>query len=389
MTRPLRPLVVSALPATEQIAAVAAVLDRRDGCLLPVAEGVDGERVMAAAHCEDPLSGDLADAVLAVATTGSTGTPKIVLHARRSLLASVAATADRLGGHGQWLLCLGINHIAGIQVVLRSVAAGISPVVCPAGGDEFTGDFAAAAARLDGPRRYVSLVPAQLQRLLDSPQSPVLSAFDAILLGGAAADPALLERAAAAGARVVTTYGSSETGGGCVYDGVALGGVSVDIRDDGIVRLGGDVVALGYRDRVDRDPFEDPGWFTTSDLGEMVGGRLRISGRADDVINTGGKKVSPARVEQALRALAPVADVIVVGVPDPSWGQRVTAVVQLAPAGTAGPDSGDLLPELQDALRGALAPHELPRGLLVVDELPYKGIGKPDRAGALNLAISG
>lgn len=389
MARLLRPLTVSAVPTREQIHAVAAVLDDPDYCLLPVPDGIDGERVIAAARPDEPLPPYAEDAVLAVATTGSTGTPKIVLHSRDSLIASIEATADRLGGHGQWLLCVGINHIAGIQVVLRSAVADTTPAVCPAGGESFTVELADAAARLDGRRRYVSLVPTQLQRVLDSAGSAALQAFDAVLLGGAAADPALLARAEARGVHVVTTYGSSETGGGCVYDGVALGGVSVDIRDDGIVRLGGDVVALGYRDRVDRDPFEDPGWFTTSDLGEMVGGRLRISGRADDVINTGGKKVSPARVEQALRALAPVADVIVVGVPDPSWGQRVTAVVQLAPAGTAGPDSGDLLPELQDALRGALAPHELPRGLLVVDELPYKGIGKPDRAGALNLAISG
>ncbi|WP_153502960.1 AMP-binding protein [Cumulibacter manganitolerans] len=377
--RRIEPLVVDPIPTSAQVAALGRVLDddHRGGCLLPVPAGPEGDRL--ASEVSGRAVPD--DAVLAVATTGSTGTPKVVLHSRATLLASINSTATRVGGHGAWLLCLGINHIAGIQVVLRAKVAGTAPVVAPAGGPSFADDFAAAAARPTAARRYVSLVPTQLQRLLDSPAREALTRFDAILLGGAAADPQLLSRSRDAGATVVTTYGMSETGGGCVYDGVPLDGVEIGTGDDGVVRLTGDLVALGYLQAPDPDPF-DGRTFTTSDLGEIVDGRLRIVGRADDIINTGAKKVAPLRVEQALRALPAVADTIVVGVPDDNWGQRVVALV--VPAS----DATLPLDEVRDALRGRLADHELPREVITLDALPYKGIGKPDRAAALELATS-
>ncbi|WP_106848583.1 o-succinylbenzoate--CoA ligase [Blastococcus sp. Marseille-P5729] len=385
MPRRITPLPVSAPPTSEQIAALAAVLHAPSDCLLPVPDDAEGERVTAAARPREPLPEYARDAVLAVATTGSTGAPKLVLHSRRTLLASIKSMHARIGGPGQWLLCLGIHHIAGIQVALRSVVARSTPVVCPAGGAGFADDFTAAAQRLSGERRYVSLVPAQLQRLLDADSAhPTLRRFDAILLGGAAADPGLLARAQEAGAKVVTTYGSSETGGGCVYDGAPLDGVAIDITGDGVVRLAGPMVALGYRDRVDPDPFtarpDGVRSFTTSDLGEVDDGRLRVTGRADDVINTGGKKVSPLRVEHALRALPAIADAIVIGVPDQQWGQRIVALVR-----TSG-GIGVELADLRQALGDDLATHELPREIQVVADLPYRGIGKPDRAAALRLA---
>lgn len=384
MPRRITPLRVSALPTAEQIAELSTVLGHAGDCLLPVPDDAEGERIIAAARPNDPLPADLQDAVLAVATTGSTGTPKLVLLSRESLLASIESTYARIGGPGQWLLCLGIHHIAGVQVVLRSAVAGSTPVVCPAGGESFADDFVAAAARLTGERRYVSLVPAQLQRLLDADSArPTLRRFDAILLGGAAADPGLLARARDAGARVVTTYGSSETGGGCVYDGHPLDAVTVEITGEGIVRLTGPVVALGYRDRLDPNPFATGAdcvrSFTTSDLGELEGVRLRIAGRADDIINTGGKKVSPVRVEHALRALPAVDDAIVVGLPDDQWGQRVVALVTSR--------TGDVgLAQVRGALGAELATYELPREVRVVPDLPYRGIGKPDRAAALRIA---
>jgi hypothetical protein len=181
------------------------------------------------------------------------------------------------------------------------------------------GSFDDAAARLDGPRRYVSLVPTQLRRLLDS---PALTAFDAVLLGGAAAPADLLEAARARGVTVVTTYGMSETSGGCVYDGVPLDGVEVEAADR--IRLRGTVLAKGYRDGERFD-----GWFTTGDVGEWRDGRLVVLGRADDVVVTGGEKVAPAAVEARLREHPSVVDAAVVGVPDDEWGQRVVAVVVL------------------------------------------------------------
>lgn len=382
MPRLITPLAVPATPSVGELETLSGVLDS-DDCIMPVADGPEGDRARDAARLTDPLAPAHADAVLAVATTGSTGAPKVVLHSQRSLRASIDATAERLGGHGQWLLCLGISHIAGIQVVLRSAAAGTTPVMSVTGGDGFESSFAAAAAQLDHQRRFVSLVPTQLWRLLDSVALPALQGFDAILLGGAAADPALLARAAEAGVRVVTTYGMSETGGGCVYDGVPLAGVDISFTPSGAVRLSGPVVALGYRDRLDPDPFSGSTSgrsFTTSDLGELQDGRLRILGRADDVINSGGKKVAPTRVEEALRALPSVDDAIVVGVPDAQWGERVVALVVAATGSSVTTES------VRVELRDSLATHELPRACHVVESLPYKGIGKPDRAAALSLA---
>ena len=377
MAQQLRPYAVAAQPTAAQIAAVASVLHAPQAVLLPVAAGSEGERVVAAARASDPLEPADEPLVLAVATTGSTGAPKIVLHTARSLRASIDATAEFCGGHGQWLLCLGINHIAGIQVVLRSAAAGTELVVAPAGGPTFASDFAAGAARLTGSRRYVSMVPTQLQRLLVPAALDALRSFDAILLGGAAADPALLARAAGEGVRVITTYGMSETAGGCVYDGRPLPGVEIGTTDGGVVTLTGDVVAAGYRDRIEPYPFAGR-TFTTSDLGEVDHGRLRILGRADDIINTGGKKVSPLRVEQALRSLDGIDDAIVVGVPDAQWGSRVVAVV----TGHAGATE-----EVRAALRDRLAAHELPALVVPVAALPHQGIGKPDRAAAQRLAV--
>lgn len=399
MPQHLRPFPVAAPPTPAQLATLAAVLDAPSDVpggapsdapsdvLLPVEDNADGERVAAAARPAEPLrpTGSGEPLVLGVATTGSTGTPKIVLHTARSLRASIDATAEVCGGHGQWLLCLGINHIAGIQVVLRAAVAGTELVVAPAGGPTFPADFARAAARLDGTRRYVSMVPTQLRRLLteqpvpaERPALEALRSFDAILLGGAAADAALLQQAEAAGVHIVTTYGMSETAGGCVYDGSPLPGVEVGLRD-GIVTLTGDVVAAGYRDRPAPDPFAGR-TFTTSDLGEIHQGRLRILGRADDLINTGGKKVSPLRVEQALRTLADVEDAIVVGVPDPEWGARTVALVLRR-------DRSGGATAVREALRDRLAPYELPTQVLDVPALPHKGIGKPDREAALRLAL--
>jgi len=157
-----------------------------------------------------------------------------------------------------------------------------------------------------------------------------LRGFDTVLLGGAAAPPALLEQARAAGVRVVPTYGMSETGGGCVYAGTALTGVQVEV-DDGLVRLAGPTLAAGYRLRPDltAEAFVG-GWFVTGDLGRLrPDGRLEVLGRADDVIVTGGEKVAPAAVEAALAEHPAVAEVAVAGVPDPEWGARVMAAVVL------------------------------------------------------------
>ena len=346
------------LAAGATLGNVAAALDGSGPPLLPSTD----PRVLAALRPDQPLECD--DVALVVPTSGSTGEPKGVLLTADNLRASAAATAELLG-EGQWLLALPTTHVAGIQVLVRSLRAGTEPVVLD--GPTTVASFEAATARLAEPRRYVSLVPTQLRRLVDS---PALQEYEAVLLGGAAAPAALLERARAAGVRVVTTYGMSETSGGCVYDGVPLPGVRLEVGDR--IRLGGPVIARGYRLRPDLTAqVFDGDVFTTSDVGELVDGRLVVHGRADDVIVTGGEKVAPSAVEAALASHPAVVEAAVVGLPDQEWGQRVVAVVVLRAPLT--------LAEAREHVTTSLPRAHAPRELRVVDALPLLASGKIDR----------
>jgi len=199
----------------------------------------------------------------------------------------------------------------------------------------------------------------------------------AILLGGAAAPAGLVAAARAAGARVITTYGMTETCGGCVYDGVPLDGVSARIGADGRVQIAGPVLFSGYRLAPDLTAAAlDGGWFISSDLGAFDGsGRLVVRGRADDVINTGGEKVVAAEVAAAVESCAGVREVVVVGRPDREWGERVTAVVVPADP-LAPPDLGRLRAHVRESLPGSAAPREL----VLVDAIPLLPNGKPDLA---------
>lgn len=310
-----------------------------------------------------------------VATSGSTGAPKGVELSASALTASATATHARLGGPGQWLLTLPAHHIAGVQVIVRSLLAGWAPVI------RGTRAFASAVASMTGPRRYTSLVPTQLVRLLDDPPGvAALRTFDAVLLGGAATPEPLLARARAAGVRVWTTYGMSETAGGCVYDGRPLDGVRVRLTD-GVVELAGRVLASGYR----LDPagtasaFVD-GWFRTTDLGVLDDGVLSVLGRADFVINTGGVKVAPAAVEAVLSAQPGVAEVCVVGLDSAEWGQMVAAaVVPVAPS--APPEVASLLA----AVRARLGGPATPKVVRFVPALPLQGPGKVNRIGVRDM----
>lgn len=333
------------------------------------------------------LRAPVAPGVAAVVTTsGSTGVPKAVLLSGTALAASATATAARLGGEGRWLLALPAHHVAGVQVLLRSARAGVPAAVMDL-RDGFRPDaFAAAVAEARPSIARLSLVPTQLRRLLDASGAGLdaLRSIGAVLVGGAAAEAALLERARAAGVRVVTTYGMSETCGGCVYDGVPLDRVTVDIEDPdpsgaGRIVLGGATVADGYQGL--DDPSFLPGRrFRTSDLGRVLpGGRLEVLGRADDVIVTGGEKVPPVVVEQALLTVPGVREACVVGVPDAEWGARVVAVVTGA----------GLEPEtVRRDVAGRLG-RATPRAVRVLDELPLRGIGKPDRAAVRDLFAAG
>ena len=305
-----------------------------------------------------------------VATSGSTGVPKAVLLPAAALRASADATHARLGGPRRWLLPLPAHHVAGVQVLLRSRTGGTPAAVMDLRDGFRPAGFAAAAA--EARAAYTSLVPTQLVRLLeDDAGLATLRSFAAVLLGGAAAPAALLDRAREAGVAVVTTYGMSETCGGCVYDGVPLDGVTVTLEDDGRIRLGGPVIAAGYRGAPSAGVFGADGTFRTSDLGRWTAdGRLEVLGRADDVIVTGGENVAPALVERALLAVPGVREACVVGVPDLEWGARVVAAV----VAERGVRPADVLAAVAPGL-GRAAPREV----RVVDALPVRGIGKPDR----------
>jgi o-succinylbenzoate---CoA ligase len=347
------------------------VLDGRDSALVALAPGND--RLSAALRVGEHIDDDVA---LVAVTSGTTGTPKGALLTAAALTASATATHDRLGGPGGWLLALPPNHIAGVQVLVRSVLAGAPPVELDVSGGFDVAELPGAIRRLGPGRRYTSLVAAQLAKALTDPAATgALAELDAVLLGGGPAPRPVLDAAAVAGIAVVRTYGMSETAGGCVYDGVPLEGVLLRVQVDGRVVIGGATVAKGYRNPVDPDPFAEPGWFRTDDLGALDGaGVLTVLGRADDAISTGGLTVLPQPVEAALCTHPAVGDCAVFGLADDRLGQRVVAAIVL--------NEGRDAPTL-DALRShvtrTLDATAAPRELHVVDALPRRGIGKVDR----------
>ena len=320
---------------------------------------------------------------LTIGTSGSTGPPKLAMLTGDTLRASADATHERLGGQGRWLLAMPAHHIAGIQVLVRSLVAGTSPVAMDLQGGFTAAAFARATAEIASATVvYTALVPTQLVRLLASDDGrQALLRYAAVLVGGAATPPGVLAEARDAGVRVVTTYGMSETAGGCVYDGRALDVSQVQLEDDGRIRLSGSTLAQGYLDEpaLSAEAFvvDDPTgrWFRTDDVGHLdAHGALIVDGRIDDLINTGGLKVAPRQVEEALTSLDDVTEAIVVGSRDPEWGQIVSAAIVVS-QGSAPPT----LDEVRGQLRGILPEHALPRRLTTLTAIPLRGPGKPDR----------
>ena len=323
-----------------------------------------------------------------VATSGSTGNPKGALLPRSALAASAAATQRRLGPAGAWLLALPAEHIAGLQVLLRSLASGRTPHILDSSAPFRAERFTTAVDLLPSGPRYVSLVPTQLHRILaDEAATAALSTFTGVLVGGASTSADLLGRARAGGIQLVTSYGMSETCGGCVYDGLPLAGVTAALDSTGRVLFSGAVLARGYRKLPGHPSFtaEAGGHgrtFRTDDLGDWVNGRLHVVGRADDVLISAGLKIAPARLEGAIEALSTVAGVVAVGIPDAEWGQRVVAVIVPTPEHRP-PSLNDVRAACADA---GIAPTLQPSGIVLIPELPLRGPGKPDRAAALALA---
>ena len=326
------------------------------------------------------------DVALVVTTSGTTGLPKGAMLTAAALTASASATHDRLGGPGHWLLALPPYHVAGLQVLVRSALAGRVPVeldvtnATNASKGFDISELPSAVRRLGSGRRYTSLVAAQLAKALTDPAAAAtLAELDAVLIGGGPVPRPILDAAAAAGITVVRTYGMSETAGGCVYDGVPLDGVKLRVAADGRIAIGGATLAKGYRNPVVPDPFAEPGWFYTDDLGTLDtsgdSGVLTVLGRADDAISTGGLTVLPQPVEAALCTHPAVSDCAVFGLADDRLGQRVVAAVVVAD-GCAPPTLDTLRTVVTHTLDATAAPRELH----IVDALPRRGIGKVDRA---------
>ena len=378
---------------------------------------------------------------LVVGTSGSTGAPKQTALSVRALRASARATERFFADYpssgsskqrrvvsedpAQWLLALPAHYVAGAQVLARSVLAGTTPVVAASvtDGVSFTPEvFLNAAERLSCARRFVSLVPTQVHKLLEAAEaSPALGSeiydalgqFTGILLGGAPASASLLTAARELGLNVVTTYGSAETAGGCVYSGVALPGVQLRVVPEdasladspvmggaeaaGRIWLGGEHLASGYlgdNARTASHFFVDAHgcrWYRTDDYGSLVppapntpeddsASVLSVLGRSDDVIITGGVKVSSHAVAAVLESHPAVREAAVAGVPDARWGAAVIAAVTLRNLPEHyGADAAETAGQLQQLCGARLGAAGVPKVVRIVPDFPAASTGKPDR----------
>jgi O-succinylbenzoic acid--CoA ligase len=363
--------------AAAVLSALTGVLDRSGTPFAPVPDDPAGAaRVRQAAAPDEPVEDGTA---VVLTTSGSSGEPKGVLLSREALVASAVATHDRLGGPGQWLLPMKPYFVGGLQILTRSLVAGTTPVIL---GES----FAASAAEMTGQRRYTAMVPTQLSRYLET-DPEALRSFDAIIIGGAATPEALKRKVAEAGITAIPAYGMTETGSGCVYAGVPLDGTSVEL-DDGRILIKGNTLFSGYRlqPELTAEVLRD-GWFRTQDRGEFVDGRLRVVGRVDDVVISGGVNVTLTTVQARLLEHPRVKDAVVLGVPDDDWGARVVAYVVGGPAraedgkpGRVGAPSRD---ELRDWVSGTLPRTWAPQDVVALDALPMLASGKVDRQALL------
>jgi O-succinylbenzoic acid--CoA ligase len=308
---------------------------------------------------------------LAVHTSGTTGMPREVYLSTAALRLSGMATHQRLQGAGRWLLTTPADRIAGAMVMVRSFLAGAAPGRMTPGHFSAEGFAHATETMMNDSPRYVSLVPTQLRRVLASPAGrEALEQYDTVLVGGST----LLDSRVPA--NVVTSYGMTETCGGCVYDGVPLKGVLTDVDEDGRILLSGTMLADGYSDGDDDAWLRRDGhrWLRTPDAGEHRAGRLLVFGRLDDVIISGGHKIHPLNVERAVFDIPGVADVVVAPAPDPEWGQRVVAVIE--PTAGAGLLTVE---EVREAIGDALPRYALPHEVRTIAAMPRLSSGKIDR----------
>ena len=289
---------------------------------------------------------------LVIATSGSTGTPKGVVHTYESINRAIQITGTRLNcsSDDHWLACLSLAHVGGLSVVLRAMSykSKLSFV------DHINQDSIDMA--LKSGATMTSLVPTVLQ-------SVDVRQFRTVLIGGAQASGALPPN-------VVTTYGLTETMGGVIYNEVPLDQVEIRISADTEIQIKSPTLFRCYRGSTDTKITS--GWFNTGDLGELVGGKLKVHGRKDELINTGGYKVWPSSVATSIQEIDQVSDVVVAGTPDDKWGSAVTAwIVLKKPAITL------KLEDIRQHVKKTLPDYCAPQKIYLVAEIPRSALGKP------------
>jgi O-succinylbenzoic acid--CoA ligase len=377
MTRQL--LAVDA-SASAVLAALEAALDGSGPAVLPAQPGSS----TVPAVVDDRVA-------LVIETSGSTGVPKRVALAADALVASATGSAVALGGpdahrrSSQWILALPVHYIAGVNVLLRSIVAGTRPIAAPAGSFDAQA-FCGLVEQLDADAGFAALVPAQLRTLVDAAETSrsmrdTLAGLSGLLVGGQATPATLLDRAAALGIRVVRSYGSSETAGGCLYDGVPFPGVEPRVSE-GELLLAGPVLAEGYLGEPDRTAaaFPETGgrrWYRTGDTAELADGVVRVTGRADNVVISGGVNISLDRVQAVVRSVPGLAEAVIVAVPDERFGQA-SAIVTATGSDSDHRADDALLQTARDAVAEALGRPARPVRLVRLTELPLLASGKPD-----------
>ena len=339
---------------------------------------------------DQPAEVDDGTAVV-IGTSGSTGVPKRVVISGEALRAGAEATANRIGS-GRWLLALPAGYVAGLQVLVRSILSGSEPVVLD--GRFSPKAFAEATIPMIGTHPLLtSLVPAQIASLLDAADDTTvlasLQAYQAILVGGQALPQPVRDRAAELNVRLVRTYGSTETSGGCVYDGVPLDTAAVRTVD-GELQIAGAMLADGYLGDpalTERTFLRDEHgirWYRTGDLGIVEDGTVRVHGRADNVIVSGGVNVSLDRVERIVRGIPGLTSAVVVGVDDERWGEA--SVIVAARGEALRRSEAEQLERARDAVAEEIGKPARPARLILVDELATLASGKPDRAAIRRVA---
>ena len=297
-----------------------------------------------------------AECAIVIPTSGSTGTPKDVALSASALRASAKASHEYLGAMvgERWSLLLPITHIAGINVLVRAIELGTEPV------------------DMDESADFTAIVPTQLHRALHGEEKLLrhLKSAKAVLVGGAASSSSLLEQARVAGINTITTYGMSEMSGGCIYNNTPLNGVEVRINEEGAIELAGPMQAMGYLNATALwKQSTDGKWFVTSDSGEIRDTKIFVTGRLDDQINSGGKKISLSVVDNFLHDKFPRQRFASLAIADKEWGDKLVLVVD------GSMDSG----MIKEALRNEFGAHAVPKEILFNKEIPLISIGKPDR----------